>query len=115
MSDATYAIFRSVDDLYQQLDDTEKVCIDQQKFMRLNYNILKWFFKTRKFLFVNLKVPIGIPVLNSAAYILDDKLQPVETPGTVGQLFISSPNLATGYCGGNSEARGFISTDVSGK
>ena len=68
-----------------------------------------------KYFFVHIKVPIGIPVLNSAAYILDDKLQPVETPGTVGQLFISSPNLATGYCGGNSEARGFTSTDVSGK
>jgi len=51
--------------------------------------------------------------MNSAAYILDDKLKPVVSPGTVGQLFISTPNLASGYCGGNSEARGFISTDVS--
>ena len=72
-------------------------------------------FNTRKGLFLHLKVPIGIPVLNSTAYILDDKLQPIETPGTVGQLFISSSNLATGYCGGNSEAKGFTSTDVSGK
>merc|ERR1739844_535704 len=75
-----FAVSRSVDDLFNQMDDNEKV-------------------------------PIGIPILNSAAYILDDELQPVDSPGAVGQLFISTPNLASGYCGGNSEARGFISTD----
>ena len=60
-----------------------------------------------------LKVPIGKPVLNSVAYILDDKFQPVDSTGKVGQLFISSPNVAKGYCGGNTEARGFIEAEVS--
>jgi non-ribosomal peptide synthetase component F len=57
------------------------------------------------------KVPIGKPVLNSVAYILDDKFQPVDSTGKLGQLFISSPNVAIGYCGGNIEARGFIEAD----
>jgi hypothetical protein len=52
-------------------------------------------------------------VLNSVAYILDDKFQPVDSTGKVGQLFISSPNVAKGYCGGNTEARGFIEAEVS--
>ena len=60
-----------------------------------------------------LKVPIGKPVLNSVAYILDDKFQPVDSTGKVGQLFISSPNVAMGYCGGKTEARGFIEAKVS--
>ena len=52
-------------------------------------------------------------MLNSVAYILDDKFQPVDSTGKLGQLFISSPNVAIGYCGGNIEARGFIEAEVS--
>ena len=59
------------------------------------------------------KVPIGKPVFNSVAYILDDKFQPVDSPGKVGQLFITSPNVAKGYCGGITEARGFVEYNVS--
>ena len=51
--------------------------------------------------------------MNSAAYILDDNLEPVDGSGTVGQLFVSSPNLASGYCGGNGDERGFITAKVN--
>ena len=50
--------------------------------------------------------------MNSGAYILSDNLEPVGGSGTVGQLFVSSPNLASGYCGGNGDVRGFISAEV---
>ena len=52
-------------------------------------------------------------MLNSTAYLLNDKLQPIEGPGKIGQLFISSPNLAIGYCGGKTNVRGFIQSGVS--
>ena len=51
--------------------------------------------------------------MNSAAYILNDNLEPVDGSGTVGQLFVSSPNLASGYCGGNGGVRGFITAEVN--
>ena len=52
-------------------------------------------------------------MLNSTAYLLNDNLQPIEGPGKIGQLFISSPNLAIGYCGGKTNVRGFIQSGVS--
>ena len=60
-----------------------------------------------------MQVPIGQPVMNSAAYILNDNLKPVNGSGTVGQLFVSSPNLASGYCGRNGDVRGFITAEVN--
>ena len=52
-------------------------------------------------------------MVNSAAYISNDNYEPVNGSGTVGQLFVSSPNLASGYCGGNGDVRGFITTEVN--
>ena len=45
------------------------------------------------------KVPIGTPVFNSAAYVLNENLQLVGGHGEIGQLYISSPNLCDGYVG----------------
>ena len=58
------------------------------------------------------QVPIGVPVYNSHAYILDSEFKPVRNPGEVGQLFVSSPNLALGYCGGNTQAKGYVTSEV---
>ena len=46
------------------------------------------------------RVPIGKPVLNSIAYVLDDEKMPVPL-GEIGQLYISSKNLCDGYIGKN--------------
>ena len=62
---------------------------------------------------VVLQVPIGLPVMNSGAYILNDNLEPVDSSGTVGQLFVSSPNLAMGYCGMKTEGKSFIRAEVN--
>ena len=51
--------------------------------------------------------------MNSGAYILNDNLQPVDGPGNVGQLFVSSPNLAMGYCGVKTESKSFIRAEVN--
>ena len=51
--------------------------------------------------------------MNSGAYILNDNLQPVDGPGNVGQLFVSSPNLAMGYCGVKREDKSFIRAEVN--
>ena len=50
--------------------------------------------------------------MNSGAYILNDNLEPVDGSGTVGQLFVSSPNLAMGYCGMKAEGKSFIRAEV---
>ena len=44
------------------------------------------------------KVPIGRPVANTAAFVLDKDMRPVES-GVVGELYIASYNLALGYAG----------------
>ena len=44
------------------------------------------------------KVPIGMPISNSVAYVLDQDLNPVPR-GATGQLYVSSPNLCSGYVG----------------
>ncbi|WP_333766773.1 amino acid adenylation domain-containing protein [Streptomyces sp. IBSBF 2435] len=41
-------------------------------------------------------VPIGRPVDSMRGYVLDDRLRPVP-PGVTGELYVSGPNLATGY------------------
>jgi len=41
-------------------------------------------------------VPIGLPVSNSAVYVLDDALRP-QAPGNAGELYLAGVQLARGY------------------
>ncbi|QFG21421.1 amino acid adenylation domain-containing protein [Actinomadura sp. WMMB 499] len=43
-------------------------------------------------------VPIGRPVWNSRAFVLDGRLRPV-APGVVGDLYVAGASLARGYAG----------------
>ena len=49
-------------------------------------------------------VPIGIPLSNTAIYLLDDRLQPVPT-GQTGELYVSGLNLSEGYVNGRDRER----------
>jgi amino acid adenylation domain-containing protein len=47
-------------------------------------------------------LPIGVPVWNSRAYVLDEQLQPCAT-GTEGELVLAGACVADGYLGGNDD------------
>ncbi|MFF7456367.1 amino acid adenylation domain-containing protein [Kitasatospora sp. NPDC008115] len=44
-------------------------------------------------------VPIGTPLGERRAYLLDDRLRPVTAPGGTGELYLGGPLLAAGYHG----------------
>ncbi|MFE7559422.1 amino acid adenylation domain-containing protein [Kitasatospora sp. NPDC057500] len=44
-------------------------------------------------------VPIGTPLGERRAYLLDDRLRPVTAPGKAGELYLGGPLLAAGYHG----------------
>ncbi|VVC31519.1 AMP-binding, conserved site,AMP-dependent synthetase/ligase,Phosphopantetheine binding ACP domain [Cinara cedri] len=50
------------------------------------------------------KIPIGVPVDNTALYLLDDKGQTVP-PGSLGELYVAGANLASGYVNGRDPHR----------
>lgn len=50
------------------------------------------------------KVPIGFPIYNTVAYILDGDYRPVKM-GQTGELFVSGLNLANGYVNGRDQFR----------
>ncbi|KAF6209594.1 hypothetical protein GE061_015342 [Apolygus lucorum] len=55
---------------------------------------------------VDNKVPIGVPLDNTAIYLLNNELQPVPV-GEVGELFAAGLNIAAGYVNGR-DANRFI-------
>uniref|UniRef100_A0A0A9Y9V7 Dimodular nonribosomal peptide synthase n=1 Tax=Lygus hesperus TaxID=30085 RepID=A0A0A9Y9V7_LYGHE len=62
--------------------------------------------KTSDDIAVDNKVPIGVPLDNTAIYLLNNQLQPVPM-GEVGELFAAGLNIAAGYVNGR-DANRFI-------
>ena len=90
MMDVTFAAFRSAEDANGLVLDgkVSREQLDQSGRKFCNPNGL----------FQTLKVPIGHPVANTAAYVLNEDMKPVKG-GEVGELYIASNNLALGYAG----------------
>ncbi|MDM4719652.1 non-ribosomal peptide synthetase [Micromonospora sp. WMMA1363] len=47
---------------------------------------------------VGTPVPVGVPLRDVHAYLLDERLEPV-SPGAAGELYLAGPRLALGYVG----------------
>jgi len=56
--------------------------------------------------------PIGVPIDNTTAYVLDDRLQPVPI-GVPGQLYIGGTGVARGYIDNAKESARFIENPFS--
>ena len=56
------------------------------------------------------KVPIGIPVDNTKAYVLNDNMEPVDE-GAIGSLYITGRNLGAGYVG--AKKGGFLENHIN--
>ncbi|KAG5985202.1 NRPS protein [Claviceps digitariae] len=63
---------------------------------------------------LNDRVPIGRPVSNSGAYVMDSNLQPVPI-GVIGELVVVGDGLARGYTKPELNANRFISITVNGE
>ncbi|MGH7920615.1 MAG: AMP-binding protein, partial [Candidatus Dormibacteraceae bacterium] len=60
-------------------------------------------------------LPIGVPVWNSRAYVVDENLRPVQL-GEEGELVLAGDCVAVGYLGGDDQdrARFCAETDIAG-
>ncbi|MFJ4670087.1 amino acid adenylation domain-containing protein [Kitasatospora purpeofusca] len=56
-------------------------------------------------------VPIGTPLGDRRAYLLDDRLRPVTAPGEAGELYLGGPLLAAGYHGRPGQSAGRFVAD----
>ncbi len=56
-------------------------------------------------------VPIGTPLGDRRAYVLDDRLRPVTAPGEAGELYLGGPLLASGYHGRPGQTAGRFLAD----